>query len=186
SQQRFGGHGSALAQVYNHVIMPLANRRDKQTQIRWGLYDFAHRFGRPPAGMWLAETAVDLETLDLLAENGIGFTILSPFQAKQFRKTGDEAWQDVTGGKIDPTLAYALSTLEEKHLAKLTNYGEFLQKNPPAHEVEVLENTSWSCSHGIERWRSHCGCNSGRDGWSQLWRTPLREALDWLRDTLAV
>ncbi|HEV3075067.1 MAG TPA: hypothetical protein VHB47_11660, partial [Thermoanaerobaculia bacterium] len=85
SRERFSGHGSALAQAYNHVILPLASRRDKQTQIVWGLRDFEHRFGRPAAGMWLPETAVDLETLELLAAHGVRFTILEPHQARRVR-----------------------------------------------------------------------------------------------------
>lgn len=81
SQERFSGHGSALAQAYNHMIMPLANRRDKLTQVRWGIRDFRFRFDRQPEGMWLPETAVDLETLEILAQEGIRFTVLSPYQA---------------------------------------------------------------------------------------------------------
>ena len=69
--------------------------------------------------------------------------------------------------------------------AKLTNYGEFLEKHPPKHLVEIVENSSWSCVHGVERWRSDCGCNSGGHPWNQQWRAPLRAALDWLRDKLA-
>ena len=88
SRERFSGHGSALAQAYNHVILPLANSRDKRTQILWGIEDFRHRFGRFPEGMWLPETAVDLESLDLLAEAGILFTILEPHQARQVRPKG--------------------------------------------------------------------------------------------------
>jgi hypothetical protein len=79
-------------------------------------------------------------------------------------------------------LAYALDCIESRKLAKITNYGEFLEKNPPSHEAQIIEDTSWSCVHGIERWRSNCGCNAGRHGWNQDWRRPLREALDWLRD----
>ena len=86
SMLRYDGHGSALAQVYNHVIMPLANTRDRITQIRWGIADFQHRFGRAPEGMWLSETAVDTETLDLLAQNGILFTILAPHQCARVRE----------------------------------------------------------------------------------------------------
>src|SRR5262249_44833314 len=105
-RERFGGHGNALAQVYNHLIMPLANRRDKYTQVYWGIQDFRHRFGRHPEGMWLAEAAVDLETLDVLAELGIRFTVLSPYQAGRVRPLREEQWQDVSGGHIDPTRAY--------------------------------------------------------------------------------
>ncbi|MFO8112749.1 MAG: DUF3536 domain-containing protein [Desulfosalsimonadaceae bacterium] len=260
SRERFSGHGSALAQAYNHMILPLANRRDKYTQVLWGIRDFEHRFGRPPEGMWLPEAAVDLETLDVLAELGIGFTILSPYQAANIRTVGESEWRDAGNGDIDPTLpyiqhldsgrriviffydgplsravaferllnngetfanrlltgfsderlhpqlvniatdgesyghhhrygdmalAYALDYIETNGFARLTNYGEFLENHPPSYEVEILDNTSWSCAHGIERWRSDCGCNSGQNGdWNQAWREPLRNALDWLRDAL--
>ena len=261
AQQHYSGHGSAMAQPYNHVIMPLANSRDKRTQVLWGLRDFEHRFHRSPEGMWLPETAVDLESLDLLAEVGIKFVVLAPRQASRVRKIGSRAWKDVSGEQIDPThpyiirlpsrrklalffydgpisravafehlldngqtfaerlmtgfsdqrdwsqlvhiatdgesyghhhhfgemaLSYALDHLESIRLAQLTNYGEFLQKNPPTHQVEIFENSSWSCVHGIERWRADCGCNSGgHSDWNQSWRGPLRNALDWLRDQLA-
>lgn len=255
SRELFSGHGSAIAQVYNHMILPLANRRDKETQVRWGIRDFEKRFGRFPEGMWLAETAVDTESLEVLAENGIKFTVLAPHQARQVRRS-ERPWRNVEGAKIDPkpaylrrlpsgreinlffydgpisravafekllnsgetlanrilsgfteqrrpqlmhiatdgetyghhhahgdmALAYALEHIENNHLAKVTNYGEFLEKHPPTHEVEIVENTSWSCAHGVERWRSDCGCNSGREGWNQKWREPLRNALDWLRE----
>jgi alpha-amylase/alpha-mannosidase (GH57 family) len=255
------GHGNAIAQVYNHMIMPLANSRDKRTQIIWGIKDFECRFSRFPEGMWLAETAVDIETLDILAETGIKFTILAPRQASRVRRIGTGKWRDVSGSRIDPAraylmklpsgrtitlffydgpisqavafehllkqgddfanrllsgfsdargwpqllhiatdgetyghhqkfgdmaLAYALNHIESNGLARLTNYGEYLEKHPPTHEVQIFENSSWSCIHGIERWKSNCGCNSGlHPGWSQEWRRPLREALDWLRDRLA-
>jgi alpha-amylase/alpha-mannosidase (GH57 family) len=261
SQKRFSGHGSALAQPYNHMILPLANLRDKVTQVIWGIKDFEHRFKRSPEGMWLPETAVDLETLDVLAEAGMRFTLLAPRQAKSVRPLGESAWQDVSGEKIDPSmayrmnlpsgrqitlffydgpiskavafeglltrgelmaerllagfsdqrtwpqlvhiatdgesyghhhpngdmaLAYALHTIELRNLARLTNYGEYLEKHPPTHEVEIYENSSWSCIHGIERWRNNCGCSSGGyPEWNQEWRGPLRHAMDWLRDTLA-
>src|SRR5262245_5530039 len=100
------GHGNAMAQAYNHVIMPLAHRRDKVTQVVWGIGDFQHRFGRLPEGLWLPETAVDLETLDILAAHGIRFTILSPSQAKRVRGPGDKAWSDVSDGSIDPSRPY--------------------------------------------------------------------------------
>ncbi len=255
------GHGNAIAQVYNHMIMPLASLRDKRSQVIWGIRDFESRFGRFPEGMWLAETAVDLETLDILAEQGILFTILAPHQAAKVRGIGGKKWKDVGGGNIDPTmaylcklpsgreislffydgtisqavafekllnrgedfahrlvsgfsefrewpqlfhiatdgetyghhhkygdmaLAYALNYLEENGLARITNYGEYLEKHPPVQEVRILENSSWSCFHGIERWRSDCGCNSGGNaGWNQEWRAPLRTSLDMLRDRLA-
>ncbi|MHB1133382.1 MAG: malto-oligosyltrehalose synthase [Chloroflexota bacterium] len=260
SQANFAGHGSALAQGYNHIILPLANERDKYTQVRWGLYDFRHRFGRQPEAMWLPETAADVATLEVLAEHGLRFAILAPHQAARVRRIGGRSWADVSGGRIDPTrayraklpsgrtidlffydgpiaravafegllasgekfanrlvggfsgqrswaqlvhiatdgetyghhhrhgdmaLAYALQYIEENKLARLTNYGEFLDLFPPTHEVEIVEDTSWSCSHGVERWRSDCGCNAGHAGWNQQWRGPLREALDWLRDELA-
>lgn len=266
SQARFGGHGSALSQAYNHAILPLMNRRDRVTQVKWGLRDFEARFGRKAEGMWLPEAAVDLETLDILAEHGVQFTVLAPHQASRVRPLETAGgppngeWTDVSGGRIDPTrvyqqklksgrsmnlffydgpvsrgvafeklltngerfagrllsafndgrdwpqlvhiatdgetyghhhkmgemaLTYALEHIAEKNLAKLTNYGEFLEKSPARCEVEIFENSSWSCAHGIERWRSDCGCNSGRAGWNQKWRQPLRDALDWLRDELA-
>jgi alpha-amylase/alpha-mannosidase (GH57 family) len=75
------GIGNALAQAYNHTILPLASTRDKRTQIRWGLQDFAQRFGRRAEGLWLAETAIDLETLDTLACEGVEYTVLAPWQA---------------------------------------------------------------------------------------------------------
>ena len=86
----------------------------------------------------------------------------------------------------DMALAYCLQFIESNHLAKITNYGEYLHKFPPTHAVEIFENSSWSCAHGVERWRNHCGCNSGmRPGWNQQWRKPLRDAMDGLRDNLA-
>lgn len=261
SQKQFSGHGSAIAQAYNHIIMPLANSRDKRTQILWGIEDFIYRFEREPEGMWLPETAVDLKTLEALSEHGIFFTILAPHQAKRVRKVGEIEWIDVSGGTIDPkrcyqcmlpsgrkiaiffydgpvsrevafgdllesgenfakrllglyskggesqlahiatdgesyghhhrfgdmALAYALHNIESGNLAKLTNYAEYIEKHPPAYEVEIFENSSWSCAHGVERWRSDCGCNTGaHTGWSQAWRAPLREAMNRLRDNLAI
>jgi (1->4)-alpha-D-glucan 1-alpha-D-glucosylmutase len=260
-QKRFSGHGTAIAQVYNHLIMPLANRRDKVTQVVWGIRDFVHRFGRQPEGMWLAETAVDLETLDILAEHGIRFTILSTTQAARVRPMDSSSdWQYVGEGIIDPTmpylqrlpsgrtialffydgpisqavafegllssgdrfarrllggfnnarehtqlvhiatdgesyghhhrrgemaLAYALHHIETNDLCCLTCYGEFLELSPPMYEVEIIERTSWSCSHGVGRWYRDCGCKAGtHPNWNQAWREPLRVALDWLRDTV--
>ncbi len=266
SRERFGGHGSAIAQVYNHVILPLAKTQDRETQIRWGIADFEARFGRRPEGMWLAETAVDLETLDLLAQHGILFTILAPHQCARVRAmaAGPEAraaaWRSTPGNDVDSTqpyrvrtgtgrsiavffydgetsraiafegllndgrtlatrllrgfrnndrpgqlvhvatdgesyghhhrngdmaLAYALQWIEENSDVRLTNYGQFLEKFPPAFEAEIHENTSWSCAHGIDRWRADCGCGTGENaGWHQKWRAPLRHALDSLRDAV--
>jgi alpha-amylase/alpha-mannosidase (GH57 family) len=261
SQEKFSGHGSAMAQAYNHMILPLANRRDKVTQVIWGIRDFEHRFQRKPEGMWLPETAVNTESLEVLAEHGIRFTVLAPRQAKSVRRKSGRKWVDVSGDRIDPSrayvvnlpsrktinvffydgpisqgvafegllndgerfagrllsgfsdkrtwpqlvhiatdgesyghhhrfgemaLSYALHHIESNKLAELTNYGQFLEKFPPDHAVEIVEDSSWSCVHGIERWRSNCGCNSGgHQDWNQEWRAPLREALDWLRDSLA-
>jgi len=264
--ERFSGHGPALAQVYNHMIMPLANHRDRRTQILWGIRDFEVRFRRRPEGMWLPETAVDTDTLELLAEQGIRFTILAPSQASKVRplkesqelkEAEDREWRDVSGGRIDPkmpylcrlpsesrihlffydgpisqeigfgalldsgetfagrlvsafdkrstaqlvhvatdgetyghhkpfgdmALCYCLYHLESAGLARITVYGEYLEQNPPTWEVQIFENSSWSCPHGVERWRADCGCSSGmRPGWQQRWRTPLRAAMDSLRE----
>ena len=106
SRRTHNGHGNAIAQVYNHMIMPLANERDKQTQVKWGIKDFEYRFGRKPEGIWLAETACDDDTLRVLVENGIKFTILSPYQAQRIRKKGEKTWQDVSWGNIDPARSY--------------------------------------------------------------------------------
>ena len=289
SQELFGGHGSAVAQVHSHLIMPLCNARDKETQVSWGIYDFEHRFGRYPEGIWLAETAVNTETLEVLASHGILYTILAPRQAKAVRKlpvisavalaegspsdkdlskegtqspvanesaipwhhveedtldtrkpywcilpsgrrialffyhgkiaqevafngllnSGKAFYQRITGvfdennapqlahiatdGESyghhhrygEMALADCLNYVEDTDLATLTNYGQFLELHPPTWEVQIHENSSWSCVHGVERWRSDCGCNSGKPGWHQRWRKPLRETLDWLRDQLA-
>jgi alpha-amylase/alpha-mannosidase (GH57 family) len=258
SRQRFSGHGNAIAQAYNHIIMPLANARDQRTQVRWGIRDFEHRFGRKPEGLWLPETAVDIASLEALAAEGIKFTILEPNQALRWRGPDDSDW--IHGG-IDPTmayrcalpsgrtiaiffydgpisravafekllargeylanrlagafeetrahpqlvniatdgetyghhhrygdmaLAYANHYIDEVDIAELTNYGEYLEQHPPTHDVEIKEMTAWSCAHGVERWRSDCGCNTGAGpGWNQRWRTALRQGLDWLRDEVA-
>jgi Alpha-amylase/alpha-mannosidase len=105
SIERFSGHGSAIAQVYNHMILPLANLRDQRTQVLWGIRDFEFRFGRKPEAMWLPETAVDVASLEALASMGIAFTILEPHQALRWRKIGDDAWTEHAGA-IDPTIPY--------------------------------------------------------------------------------
>lgn len=280
SMERYSGHGSALAQVYNHVIMPLASERDARTQIRWGIADFEFRFGRKPEGMWLAETAVSRKVLDLMAQEGIKFTILAPHQCARIRPLhrseaheaqhpsedgagpAEAEWTETLDASVDTTrpylvrldegrsiavffyngpasraiafegllhsgekfaqrllagfrgdkpadepqivhvatdgesyghhhrhgemaLSYAMHWIEENREAELTNYGEFLERFPPRWEAEVFDDSSWSCAHGVERWRSNCGCSGGKPGWNQLWRGPLREALDLLRDRSA-
>lgn len=109
SADRLNGHGNAIAQVYNHIIMPLANSRDKLTQIRWGKADFKARFGRETEGMWLAETAVDYPTLEALIAEDIKFIVLAPSQAQRCRpiSSGDpQPWIEVSGGQIDPNRPY--------------------------------------------------------------------------------
>jgi alpha-amylase/alpha-mannosidase (GH57 family) len=259
SRKSYKGHSSAMAQVYNHIILPLANRRDRITQIRWGIADYQHHYGTAPEGMWLAETAADNDSLELLAQHGIKFTVLAPHQCKRIRALKEGAnWTDTPNASVDTThpylvrfdtgvsiavffydgpasraiafegllnsgeslaarlkggfkdnaqpqlvhvatdgesyghhhkygemaLAYALRLLEEDKTVKLTNYGSYLEQFPPEYEAEIVENTSWSCSHGVERWRSDCGCNGGKQGYNQAWRAPLRKALDELRDAL--
>ncbi len=255
SRDRFSGHGSAMAQAYNHMIMPLASARDRATQVRWGIADFKHRFRRAPEGMWLPECAVDTASLEALAAEGILFTVLAPHQAKAWRPPGGE-WRTTPvdpgrvykcklpsgrtidlffydgatsqavaferllsdGHKIisrmtsrelvegggptlchiatdgetyghhhrygDMALAWALRQVEQGwEGTRLTNYAEFRTKVPATWEVQIVEGSSWSCAHGIARWRDDCGCNSGgKPGWNQRWRRPLRDAFDWLRD----
>lgn len=106
SAERLNGHGNAIAQVYNHIIMPLASAEDKKTQIRWGIEDFKFHFGRMPEAMWLAETAINFETVVELIKAGIKFTILSPTQADKFRKLGDEEWTGCSNTDIDTTRPY--------------------------------------------------------------------------------
>ena len=256
------GHGNALAQVYNHMIMPLASERDKQTQVKWGIKDFEYRFGRKPEGIWLAETAVDDETLKVLVDNGIKFTILSPYQALKIKKEGDKDWQDVSWGNIDPArsyrynikcdpgkyidlffydgaisrsvafdellkdgnkfikrlkegvsevrdypqlvniatdgesyghhtkfgdmaLSYVLKIKAEDEGFKITNYAQYLDNYRSDYEVDIKQASSWSCFHGVGRWKEDCGCSTGgHPGWNQKWREPLRNALDYLRDKL--
>lgn len=255
------GHGSALAQAYNHMVMPLANERDRRTQVLWGIRDFEHRFGRRPEGMWLPETAANRATLDELAQQRVAFTILAPRQALRYRRIGSDQWIDARQHGIDPrrpylcrledgrsisiffydgplsqavaferllgngetfakrllggidanrsepqlvhiatdgesyghhhpygdmALSYAVRHIMSGGEAELVNYGRYLELHPPEWEAEIIDDSSWSCVHGVERWRSDCGCHSGgHPGWNQGWRKPLREALDWLRDEMA-
>ena len=129
SQDRFAGHGSAMAQAYNHMILPLANRADKTTQVKWGIADFEHRFHRKPEGMWLPETAVDIETLEVLAENGILFTILAPRQAQRVRRKGSRNWTDAGDGRIDPSRAYSVKLPSRKTISV------FFYDGPISHGV---------------------------------------------------
>ena len=121
SCDRLNGHGNAIAQVYNHIIMPLANERDKYTQIRWGKEDFRSRFGRDPEGMWLAETAVDYPTLEALVAEGIRFIVLAPSQAERCRLIPNDEqpvsqWIEVGGSQIDPTRPYRCFLANGKHI----------------------------------------------------------------------
>jgi alpha-amylase/alpha-mannosidase (GH57 family) len=272
SLRRFG-HGNAMAQAYNHIIMPLANERDKATEVIWGIADFEKRFHRKADAMWLPETAVDYSTLRVLVKYGMQYLILSPFQALRTRPFGGKKWTDVSQGRIDSTqpyrcfvkdpsgkkltdqfidiffydgpisnevsfgdllrdgnvfcdqfsnayqsskkkpqlihiatdgetyghhkkfgdmaLAYALKEGFPSRGFEVINYGAFLKRFPPVYEVEIDEGpkgegTSWSCGHGVARWKEDCGCSTGgRAGWNQKWRKPLREALDLLRDELS-
>ncbi|MBR8827134.1 MAG: DUF3536 domain-containing protein [Gomphosphaeria aponina SAG 52.96 = DSM 107014] len=118
---RLNGHGNAIAQVYNHIILPLANKRDKYTQIRWGKEDFRSRFQRDPEGMWLAETAIDSPTLEALIDEGIKFIILAPSQAERCRPfrtetTPEPEWHEVGGGQIDPTRPYRCFLDDERYI----------------------------------------------------------------------
>lgn len=265
-------YGNAMAQIYNHIIMPLANERDKETEILWGIADFEKRFHRKPEAMWLPETAVDYHTLRVLIKHGMRYLILSPFQASRVRPFEGKRWIDVSQGRIDPTqpyrcflkdqsgrklsdqfidiffyeggisrevafgdllrsgdlfcdrfakvslpsrkrpqlihiatdgetyghhkkfgemaLAYALQEGFSSRGLELINYGSFLKRFSPTYEVEIDEGpkgegSSWSCAHGVGRWKEDCGCSTGgREGWNQKWRGPLRESLNFLRDEL--
>jgi alpha-amylase/alpha-mannosidase (GH57 family) len=267
------GHGNAMAQAYNHIIMPLSNERDKETQVLWGIADFEKRFHRKAEAMWLPETAVDYPSLRVLVKYGMRYLILSPFQALRIRPFGGKKWTDVSQARIDTTqpyrcfiknssgkklldqfidiffyngiiskeaafgdllkdgnafcerfaeaydrskkgiqlihiatdgetyghhkkfgdmaLAYALREGMASHGFEIINYGAFLKRFPPVYEVEIDEGpkgegSSWSCAHGVARWKEDCGCSTGGEaGWNQKWRKPLREAMDLLRDELS-
>jgi alpha-amylase/alpha-mannosidase (GH57 family) len=253
------GHGNALAQGYNHAILPLCSPRDRRTQIRWGINEFRRRFQRAPEGFWLPETAADSATLEVLAEEGLRFTILSPYQARRVRPPGGD-WLDASSARFDPTRPYRVRVghreiavfFYDGHIARdlafgdglssadallahleagfdparghdelltvaldgetlghhkkgadealaealrraagrdnleIVNLGQALDRLPLEWEAEIVEGSSWSCAHGLERWKSDCGCEAGgQPGWRQAWRAPLRAALDALRDRLA-
>lgn len=252
--------GGAMAQAYNHMILPLASPQDRLTQIRWGLADFAHRFGRVSEGFWLPETAVDEATLDDLALCGVTFVILAPRQCAAVLPPGG-SWTETSQGEgLDVTRPYRVAlpsgrsisvlfyhgalaqglafgdllkngdvlaqallealppTGEEPSLLTVAVDGEtfghhhkfgemalsrafrllysskevqvttpaaFLAQNPPTWQAQIAPQSSWSCVHGFERWRSDCGCHTGGEpSWHQRWRGPLREAMDGLKGRL--
>jgi len=248
------GHGNAMAQVYHHQILPLASQLDKELEVAWAVDDFTARFGRAPEGMWLAETAVDAATLEVLAACGLRFTVLAPGQAKAVSPLAGGDWVGVNQGSLDIRQPYlvklpsgrtisvffydgplsqavaferlladgetfwrrlsqaaspgllALATdgetyghhftfgemalafvLDEARHGRdglaLTNFAAFLAANPPTMQVTLSEPSAWSCAHGVERWRSDCGCtDGGHPGWRQRWRAPLRQALTRMKD----
>lgn len=257
SAARRNGHGNAMAQIYNHLIMPLADRRDKITQVIWGIRDFEFHYKRKPEGMWLSEAAVDRETLEILFDQGILYTVLAPHQARRVRHVGfGSRWHYThnegidckhpyrilldrgkqfhiffydapisraiafqgllyNGDQLDTrilssfgrrdreqlvstatdgesfghhhklgemAIAYGIKKMEDQRLAEIVNFGEFLDKCGSYWEVDIHENSSWSCGHGVERWRSDCGCRINyQAGWNQGWRSFLRDAFDFLK-----
>jgi Domain of unknown function (DUF3536)/Glycosyl hydrolase family 57 len=234
------GQGNAMAMPYHHAILPLSSRREKVLEVRWGIADFRRRFGREPQGMWLPETAVDEETLDVLAQEGIAFTVLAPSQVKSVPPQGlpgrvrtpsgrtiavflyDGAMaHDVAFGPLvrdgmawagrllavpasgappalisvatdgetfghhhpfgEMALARVLETMRETPGVQVDNFASFLARHGVAHDLELVAPSSWSCAHGVERWRSDCGCRIAPDQpTNQRWRAPLREAVTWL------
>lgn len=235
---RLNGHGNAIAQPYHHTVLPLASRRDKTTEVLWGLEDFRRRYGREAEGMWLPETAVDDETLDVLAEQGVKFTILAPHQVEPlplngrpglyttargrrialFPYHGDlshgiafgnltrdaRTWMDAMA-RVAATMTtdsphlvsaatdgetyghhHAFADMALAHVLELAsaagfvveNYASFLARYPAVAEVELVAPSSWSCAHGVERWKSNCGCRMDMSRPPrQEWREPLRVAL---------
>jgi alpha-amylase/alpha-mannosidase (GH57 family) len=239
---RRNGVGNAIAQAYHHTILPLASREDKVTQIEWGIADFEHQFGHKPIGMWLPETAVDMEILNILAEHGIEFTILAPWQAESDHLDVTEPYRVAlsagksisvffyqqgisTGVSFNPQLTVNadefirnvviptyLSDKEQRgepQLLMIASDGElyghhqqfrdrflahlingasssvglektypalWLKKYPAKKWVSIREGTSWSCLHGVERWRGDCDCTPG-DG---RWKGYLRQAFNRL------
>jgi alpha-amylase/alpha-mannosidase (GH57 family) len=231
--------GNAIAMPYHHIILPLASRRDKETEVRWGIADFRRRFGREPEGMWLPETAVDDETLDVLAAEGIRFTVLAPHQVRHVPARGQPGWYRAAGNRRialflydgaishgvafgplvrdpaawverltsapadvvaiatdgetyghhhkggDVTLTQVLATIARRSDVQVESFAAVLARHPPQEEVKLAGATSWSCQHGVERWRAECGCRMAPELVSQQrWRGPLRAALDWLADEL--
>ncbi|MBI1966901.1 MAG: DUF3536 domain-containing protein [Gemmatimonadetes bacterium] len=244
SRARHGGHGNAIAMPYHHPIFPLSSRRDKVTEVRWGLADFRRRYGREPTGMWLPETAVDDETLDVLAAAGVAFTILAPHQVDpvpaaglpgRYRTSGGRtialfvydgaishdvafgpllqdarAWAErltapgppggaprlvavATDGETyghhhrfgEMALAAVLQELARRDDVRVENFAAFLARHAPVEDVALVAPTSWSCVHGVERWRGNCGCKvAAQAPTHQRWRAPLRAAVEWLASEL--
>ncbi|WP_420462027.1 DUF3536 domain-containing protein [Candidatus Palauibacter sp.] len=235
------GHGNAVAQPYHHIILPLASRREKETEVRWGLRDFERRFGRPAAGMWLPETAVDTATLEVLAAAEIPFTILAPHQvvdppaggvgrvrlgggreisvvvydgglshgvAFGALLDGRDAWFEAlraaTGGGgglvalatdgetfghhhrgADRRLMRVITRARGSRALRLENFASALARAGELPALTLREPSSWSCAHGVERWRSDCGCRMAPHLESQQrWRGPLRAALEHLATDL--
>ncbi|MBU1003634.1 MAG: DUF3536 domain-containing protein [Proteobacteria bacterium] len=249
------GFGNAMAQVRHHLILPLATEREKRVEVAWAVHDFEARYGRLPDGMWLAETAVDTPSLEILAEAGVAYTVLAPRQAKAIADLGNDHWQEIHEDSLDimtpyrvelPSgrsisvffyhgglsqavaferllengetfwsrvrgalapgllslatdgetyghhftfgemgLAYLLDQAHQDPDTGLTNYAAYLAANPPTRKVQLHEGSSWSCEHGVERWRGNCGCcTEGRPGWNQQWRGPLRQALRQVKEQL--
>jgi alpha-amylase/alpha-mannosidase (GH57 family) len=230
------GHGNALAMPYHHIILPLASRRDKETEVRWGIADFKRRFGRDPVGFWLPETAVDRESLDVLAAAGMKFTVLAPHQVSRVPAQGRPAKIDLDAGRSiavfpydgglsheiafgglqtdpnrwtealngtpagavasiavdgetfghhhkggDKALATVIHRLRNSDKVRLGNFAAALAQYPATETVDLAAPSSWSCSHGVERWRSACGCKIEQNAPTQQdWRAPLRAAIDWL------
>jgi alpha-amylase/alpha-mannosidase (GH57 family) len=240
NRERYGV-GNAMAQAYHHTILPLSNRNDKITQIRWGIADFEYRFGHRPTGMWLPETAVDDESLEIMADCGIEFTILAPWQADSDHLDITQPYRvELNSGKSISVFFYereisarvsfdALITMNadsfvsdilaprfrpdsepqilivatdgelyghhkpfrDKFLARLTDGAIhnsdleltypalWLKQHPPTKTIKIRENTSWSCHHGVERWRGPCGCAEHGE-----WKLNLRRALNGISEEL--
>lgn len=239
------GVGNGMAQPYHHTILPLAKRHDKITQIRWGIEDFVTRFGHAPSGMWLPEAAVDEETLTILAQNRIDFTILAPWQVVETNlEIGKPYWIKLPDSLrlavfiyekelsnrisfdsistsnadqfINQSILPAFSSngrskdedqllilasdgelyghhkpFRDKFLAHLTSNGTiqrgyevsypglWLKHHLPRQTVHILPNTSWSCHHGLSRWKEPCDCAPNGD-----WKTQLRKAMNNIAEAI--
>lgn len=237
SMMRQAGSGNLMAQAYHHAILPLASIRDRRTEIRWAIRDVALRTGRRPDGLWLPETAVDLATLRVAAEEGIRWTILAPWQAAHGVDVRTPTRVDLGGGRwvvalfydaglstavsFDPTstadadrfahtavLPHLQAGATVQGMALICTDGELYGHHQPFRDLfldrlltvgadhasidtltpgawlarvdpldltagSIVERTSWSCHHGIARWKGACGCTA--DG---AWKSVLRQAFD--------